>query len=179
VNIPKNIESQAKRTNNNVHVNSSALIIDSLTKLTDQYKVMHDASVNDEIKKDSTINELKEDILKQQLLIKYLQTRISNYKSENIKSEQTNRILILFNSISGILLVLSLIWLLRSPSKKKPKPDMDYILVKRTEFAGPDSIQESNSIMEQKIERLERLGNLKESGTITEEEFNRQKLEIL
>ena len=179
VNIPKNLKPHAKHEISKLPTGNSALMIDSLTSIIDKYESTELASNNELAKKDSVINLLKMEISRQQHTADDFQAKSANYKNENIKLEQTNRILILFNSLSAVLLILALLWVLKSPNNKKSAPAGDYILVKRTEFTEVNSVNEPNADMEQKIERLERLGNLKESGILTDEEFARQKQEIL
>ena len=105
---------------------------------------------------------------------KKLEGNISSFKGENLKLNQSNRILIVFNSLVAILLITSLIFFLRKIGRKK-NPSAE------TSNLGPLKKVEPARFtnFEDKLQQLERLGKLKEKSLLSEEEFIVEKQRIL
>jgi hypothetical protein len=109
--------------------------------------------------------------------IRELEKRIEGYRGENLKLDQSNRILIIFNSVVGLLLLVTLVWFLRNIGKKKGrKPAGDPVRANgSTGETGPAGFL----LLEQKLVQLERLSKLKDQGALTEDEFQRHKQQVL
>lgn len=157
-------------------------IIDSLYNLTIEYRISWEKAQATIHNRDSTMAQMQQLMQKIQSSLNEAQSKNSDFKNRNLKLDQSNRILIIFNSIVGVLLLATLVWFLRNIGKKKmtvkPKPDLvfDATTSTNTISASPKS---NNIHFENKLEQLERLGKLREKGILNDEEFNRQKQEIL
>ena len=105
---------------------------------------------------------------------KKLEDNISSFKGENLKLNQSNRILIVFNSLVAILLITSLIFFLRKIGRRKNT-------VAEATNQGPlqkvEPARFTNFV--DKLQQLERLGKLKEKSLLSEEEFIVEKQRIL
>jgi hypothetical protein len=83
---------------------------------------------------------------------------------DNLQSSHTNSILFIFNVIVGILLLVAIAWMfLRKKSDNSVK-----------KVAETNSEESDN-----RFARIEKLGNLRDKGLLTEEEFIFQKRQIL
>jgi chromosome segregation ATPase len=124
--------------------------------------------------KDMTIAGLDTLVGKQKTEIQELSKELNEYRSHNLKLDQSNRILIVFNSIVGFLLLVTLIWFVRNLGKKKSaaKPASATVTGNTGSASGIRDV-------ETKLEQLERLSRLREKGILTEEEFNFQKQQVL
>ncbi len=104
-----------------------------------------------------------------------LNTRLSQFKEHNLKLDQSNRILIVFNSIVGFLLLITLVWFVRNLGKKKSSVMPE---TKNTADKGSNAVNSLRNI-ESKLEQLERLNRLREKNILTEGEFENEKRQIL
>jgi hypothetical protein len=147
--------------------------IDSLNTVISEYKSSYEKSSLQNKVKDSFMEEMNQKMLVLQNQNNDLQRKLSNYKGENLKLDQSNRILIIFNSIVGVLLLSTLIWFLRNIGKKKSaeKNKSDTTSVIAAEVKPPLPQKNEHQYFESKLEQLEKLGKLKE--------FARQKQQIL
>src|SRR6185436_11744853 len=150
--------------------------IDSLNEVIMQVSASYQRAVNINNGKDSLIDELDAKIQKIQQLNGDLERKLKDYKGDNLKLDQSNRILIIFNAIVGVLLLTTLIWFLRNLGRRKPSPGNK--LVASDESAAVSNTKAAPSkndhqYFDLKLEQLEKLGVLKEKGVLNEEEFNR------
>jgi hypothetical protein len=83
---------------------------------------------------------------------------------DNLQSSHTNSILFIFNIIIGILLLVAIIWIFL-----RKKSDVSSIKINERNPEDSDS----------RFARIEKLGNLRDKGLLTEEEFVFQKRQIL
>ena len=122
-----------------------------------------------------TSAELRDQVIKLDDYRKNLESNATYIKNENLKLNQSNRILIVFNSFVAVLLLVTLIFFLRR-MRKKPAG----LLPTSPEgiIAGNKS-QNISVSFEDKLQQLERLGQLREKGLLSEEEFLAQKQSIL
>jgi hypothetical protein len=157
--------------------------IDSLNNEIANTKAAYEGVTLGNKRKDSIINELDVKIQKMQNINNDLEGKLSTYKGDNLKLDQSNRILIIFNAIVGVLLLTTLIWFLRNigrkktPDKNKSIPDID-ISDNSNKKIQPSS-KNDHQFFDMRLEQLEKLGELKNKGVLNEEEFNRQKQQIL
>ncbi|HKR05228.1 MAG TPA: SHOCT domain-containing protein [Bacteroidia bacterium] len=157
--------------------------IDSLNNVIVQIKEGYEKALKINQGKDSLIDELDGKILKTQQVNNDLERKLAGYKGDNLKLDQSNRILIIFNAIVGVLLLTTLIWFLRnigrkkSPGTSKPAPFNESS--SSSNLKTPTSSKNDHQYFDLKLEQLEKLGALKEKGVLNEEEFNRQKQQIL
>ena len=89
---------------------SDKSIIDSLhTVIESQYIRIDTLDSLLETEKQTT-EELREQVITIDDYRKKLEANINSFKGENLKLNQSNRILIVFNSLVAILLIISLVW---------------------------------------------------------------------
>lgn len=166
-----------------VSIKKSNLEIDSLQTVIDQYKTDYTAALRLTKSKDSLLTEMDQKILQLQNSNNDYARKLSSYKGENLKLDQSNRILIIFNSIVGVLLLSTLVWFLRNIAKKKPANNTpvtpSYEMTSTAEQATLAAAKTNHQYFENKLEQLEKLGKLKERGILTDEEFNKQKQQVL
>jgi putative oligomerization/nucleic acid binding protein len=178
---------QVKDSNSKPKTTSSALSkaqadIDSLNIVISQVKASYENAVRINKGKDSLVDEMDAKILNMQNINNDLERKLSTYKGDNLKLDQSNRILIIFNAIVGVLLLTTLIWFLRNIGRKKAPDKTKTVSV--IETAAPSNRKtpaptNDNEYFDTKLEQLEKLGVLRDKGILNEEEFNRQKQQIL
>jgi hypothetical protein len=118
--------------------------------------------------------DLREQLIKLDDYRKKLEGNVDSFKGENLKLNQSNRILIVFNSLVAVLLITSLVFFLRKIGKKKNEP-----AVLNTPSGGKLNSQVKFVNFEDKLAQLERLGKLREKQLLSEEEFIVEKQNIL
>jgi septal ring factor EnvC (AmiA/AmiB activator) len=181
------VNAQQPKTNTNAkpaaagkNIKKMEAEIDSLNGVITEYKTAYANAVAHYKQSDSIINSLDEKLSKLEHSNNDLQKKLSNFKGENLKLDQSNRILIIFNSIVGILLFSSLIWFLRNMGKKKAASQTSIHSSNGLASANESPVAVANpQYFDSKLEQLEKLGKLRERGILNEEEFNRQKQQVL
>lgn len=159
------------------------LEIDSLNNVIINFKEAYERALKINKGKDSLLDELDVKIEKTRHLNNDLERKLTGYKGDNLKLDQSNRILIIFNAIVGVLLLTTLIWFLRnigrkkSPAKINPAASGEPSAVSNIKSQSPS--KNDHQYFDMKLEQLEKLGALKEKGVLNEEEFSRQKQQIL
>ncbi|MBK6641368.1 MAG: hypothetical protein KBH11_13275 [Bacteroidia bacterium] len=122
-----------------------------------------------------TSADLRDQVIRIDDYRKKLEANINSFKGENLKLNQSNRILIVFNSLVAVLLLVTLFYFLKRIGKKKNAPASD-----TTNEAGQPSSGAINfGTFEDKLQHLERLGALKEKGLLSEAEFLLEKQRVL
>lgn len=123
-----------------------------------------------------TSAELKDQVLKMEQEQQSLVASKTDVEDENLKLNQSNRILIIFNSVVAVLLVVTLIFVLKRAGRKSPAA-FSSLPTKPVST----SINQSNKLasFEDKLAQLEKLGGLKEKGILSDEEFQDEKQRIL
>lgn len=161
-------------------------IIDSLNAVIVSFHEATAVLKADVAGKDSAIGLLNDKAVQQEGTIKNLGTKLDTYKGQNLKLDQSNRILIVFNSIVGVLLLSTLVWFLRNINRKKTKQTAAFQNISTTEINDtPPPVQQGTvsspgfQSLQNKLEQLERLSKLKEKGILNDDELNRQKQLIL
>jgi len=90
---------------------------------------------------------------------------------DNLQSSHTKKILFIFNLIIGIFLLIAAIWMF---ARKKSEP-----IVKPYNNSSASTLSVNSEGYDHKLERIEKLGNLRDKGLLTDDEFNLQKRQIL
>lgn len=98
--------------------------------------------------------------------LRFLQSELEETRSEHLQTAHTRSILFILNLLAGFFLLVALIWIFYRRRTDKP-----LLQIKRTRRNG--------ELEEDSLSRLEKLGNLREKGLLTEEEFNFQKRQLL
>ncbi|HMT28462.1 MAG TPA: hypothetical protein PKD91_04205 [Bacteroidia bacterium] len=122
-----------------------------------------------------TTADLRDQVIKLDDYRLKLEGNLNSFKGENLKLNQSNRILIVFNSLVAVLLVISLVFFLKKLGAKK-KPSGSGM---SETASGIKTGSGSFITLEEKLQQLERLGKLKEKGLLSESEFLTEKQQIL
>ncbi len=102
-----------------------------------------------------------------------LKQELNGAKGDKLQSSHTKSILFIFNLIVGIFLLIAVIWMFM---RKKSEPASKIFANTATSTFSATPTTEG---YDHKLERIEKLGNLREKGLLTEDEFNLQKRQIL
>lgn len=108
--------------------------------------------------------------------IQQLEQNLDVALNEKLRSTHTNSVLFIFIFLTGVIVLLALIWLFM----KKPAAIAHYQDTRTNleDDDDDDNDAEKNGVDHQ-LGRIEKLGSLREKGLLTEEEFNFQKRQIL
>ena len=112
--------------------------------------------------------------------VKQLEKNLEGALNEKLQSSHTNSVLFIFIFLVGIILILALIWFFM----RKPKPVVQYQDTRRDldeddEDDDEDERKSNGNGLDHQLQRIEKLGSLREKGLLTEDEFNLQKKQIL
>jgi hypothetical protein len=122
--------------------------------------------------------ELRDQVLKMEQQQKSLEASKTDVEDENLKLNQSNRILIIFNSVVAVLLVITLVFVLKRAGRKMAPPVGN--TASKPAFSS-NSNPDPNKLasFEDKLAQLEKLGGLKEKGILSDDEFQQEKQRIL
>jgi len=122
--------------------------------------------------------DLRDQILKIDDYRKKLEDNNKSFKGENLKLNQSNRILIIFNSLVAILLVITLVFFLKRLTRKKSSQQTSIDL---PQVNSSNDVNQSTRFasFEDRLMQLERLGKLREKGLLSEAEFIAEKQKVL
>lgn len=122
-----------------------------------------------------TTADLRDQVIKLDDYRLKLEGNVNSFKGENMKLNQSNRILIVFNSLVAVLLIISLVFFLKKLGSKKPSEG-------NVKSDSTDPLKPTGGsfvTLEEKLQQLERLGKLREKGLLSESEFLAEKQQIL
>ncbi len=150
------------------------LLIDSLNTMVLQLKLRQDSLLDLLRSQRESINAAEAERARLSQENKNLQAELDGAMGDNRQSNHTNSILFIFNIIVGVILLIALVWMFL---KKKSDPGER---VKRTGSYAPSIVHNNGSEQfDKELERIEKLGSLREKGLLTDDEFNLQKKQIL
>lgn len=160
----KSQSSTNTKTDRGVYFSRTRMFIDSLSmELESSIKARESLnSQNEKLKEKLEALELERNQLLEDK--SKLSSDLEEALGDNLQSSHTNSILFIFNIIVGILLLVAIIWMFL-----RKKSDVN-------RFKSNDSISEES---DSRFARIEKLGNLRDKGLLTEEEFIFQKRQIL
>jgi hypothetical protein len=101
---------------------------------------------------------------------KNLKAELNGAMGDNLQSSHTKSILFIFNVIVGVFLLIAMIWMF---GRKKSEP------LSRYSGNSGGGLSTNSEGYDHKLERIEKLGNLRDKGLLTDDEFNLQKKQIL
>jgi hypothetical protein len=153
-----------KKTDKGVYFSRTRILIDSLSfELESSLKAKESLNIqNEKLKNKLSAVELERNHLLEEK--SKLSSDLEEALGDNLQSSHTNSILFIFNIIVGILLLVAIIWMFL-----RKKSDVN-------RFTTNESITEKS---DNRFARIEKLGNLRDKGLLTEEEFIFQKRQIL
>lgn len=149
---------------------SKNFIIDSLTAEVKLLKEQNDSLLLMFNNQFGNVRKLEKEIEQAGEVNKNMEKELDVVRNDNLKSTHTGRILIIFNIIAGIILLVTMIWII---NRKKG----DFTTSSNAEAKSiPKPVSD---LMERKMERIEKLGKLRDKGLLTDDEFLLQKKQIL
>ena len=149
-----------------------AMLIDSLSSYVDYILVQQDSlkqiMQSQKERMDSSISALQEVSAENATL----QESLKDAQGDTLQSNHTNSILFIFNLGVGIFLLIALWW--RFMKKKSDGERED------DEVSSKSNVKVSkDESFDHKLDRIQKLGSLRDKGLLTDEEFNLQKSQIL
>ena len=97
-----------------------------------------------------------------------LNVALEESKGDTLQSSHTSSVLFVFNIVVAVILLIALIWMFSSRKKTER-------VVRGTVYTSPISTES----LDYRMDRIEKLGSLREKGLLTDEEFSLQKKQIL
>lgn len=147
------------------------MIIDSLVSTMDLIRLQQDSMRRMLRQQTTRMEELTAENFKIKEENTNLKSELEDARGDNLQSSHTNSVLFIFNVAVGIFLLIALIWMFMR-KKGDDRPDNG-----SNAASSRKKVVEEN--FENKLERIQKLGNLRDKGLLTEEEFNLQKRQIL
>lgn len=150
-----------------------SVLIDSLASFVDYILVQQDSlkqSMRSQKERlDSSYSALEE-VSAENVKLK---ESLKDAEGDTLQSNHTNSILFIFNVIVGIFLLIALLWMFTKKRSDGDEKNDDEVLHRKNSKSGQDEN------FEHKLDRIQKLGNLRDKGLLTDEEFNLQKSQIL
>jgi hypothetical protein len=149
-----------------------AMLIDSLSSFVDYILVQQD-SLKQIIKSqkermDSSISALQE-VRAENATLK---ESLKDAQGDTLQSNHTNSILFIFNLGVGIFLLIALLWMFMKKKSDGEREDDEVSSKSNVKVSKDESF-------DHKLDRIQKLGSLRDKGLLTDEEFNLQKSQIL
>lgn len=153
-------------------VDRRAMLIDSLSSFVDYILIQQDSlkqiMQSQKERMDSSISALEEVSAENAKL----KESLKDAQGDTLQSNHTNSILFIFNVGVGIFLLIALLWMFMKKKSDGERED-DEVSSKSN---GKVSKDEN---FDHKLDRIQKLGSLRDKGLLTDEEFNLQKSQIL
>jgi hypothetical protein len=102
-----------------------------------------------------------------------LKESLKDAQGDTLQSNHANSILFIFNVIVGIFLLIALLWMFTKKRGDGDDRNVDDATNQKNSRPGQDEN------FEYKLDRIQKLGSLRDKGLLTDEEFNLQKSQIL
>jgi len=165
-----------KQTTNQPRKSADKMAIDSLNEVISNLDQSLRKSESAYKEQKLTNADLKDQVSKLEQYKKKLEENNQDFKGENLKLNQSNRILIIFNSLVAVLLVITLVFFLKRLSRKKTPNE---VVTHTPVTNGEPSSSTRFASFEDRLLQLERLGKLREKGLLSEAEFVAEKQKVL
>ncbi len=123
--------------------------------------------LNDGLQKESSLRDEMQELRE---INENYKTELDLSKGQQLQTSHTSSILLIFNVIAGIILLITIFWFYAR--KKTPEEDSE-------EEVNKPSSSVTKDFVETRMDRIEKLGRLRDKGLLTEEEFQMQKKQIL
>ncbi len=148
------------------------LIIDSLTAGMEKMQFREDSILRILRQQEEKISSSTAEITSLRDENGKLKARLEDAQGDQLQSSHTNSILFIFNVGVAIFLLIALLWMFL---RRKNEEEGTSPALPRRKAAR--SGEEEN--FDHKLERIQKLGSLRDKGLLTEDEFNVQKKQIL
>lgn len=154
-------------------IDRRSVLIDSLASFVDYILVQQDSLKqimrSQKERLDSSLSTL-EQVSAENVKLK---ESLVDAQGDTLQSNHTNSILFIFNVIVGLFLLIAMLWMfMKKRNDEDDKNDFDSP-IKRKSKSNQDEF------FDHKLDRIQKLGNLRDKGLLTDEEFNLQKSQIL
>ena len=149
-----------------IYLNRSALL-DSLFTMQIKFSKMEDSLKTLMRQQKEEIKNLKEEANQLRAANTRINQDLGESKGDNLQSAHTNSVLFIMNLCVGLILLLTLLWMFFKRKDQSRGNIKNYTSGISTES------------LEYRLDRIEKLGHLKEKGLLTDEEFTLQKKQIL
>lgn len=151
-----------------------AIIIDTLSARLDRVTVARDTLLRAARRNEEAATRVKEELARLRTENKTLKEQLEESRGDNLQSAHTNSVLFIFNLVVGLFLLLALLWLfVKRKSEGANMPPVRKAQVQE-EVKAPLEVQ-----FDHKLDRIQKLGGLRDKGLLTDEEFIVQKKQIL
>lgn len=154
-----------------VYVDRRAVLIDSLNNYISQLSIRQDSLQRVLRKQGEAIDETSRKAAQVEEENRRLKSRLEEARGDNLQSSHTNSILFIFNVGVGIFLLIALIWMFMRRRNDEEGEEQPPHPTKR-KINGEENF-------DFKLDRIQKLGSLREKGLLTDDEFNIQKKQIL
>lgn len=160
----KSQNSTNTKTGRGVYFSRTRMFIDSLSLELESSIRAREAlnSKNEKLKEKLSALELERNQLREEK--SKLSSDLEEALGDNLQSSHTNSILFIFNIIVGLFLLVAIVWM---------------FLRKKSDVLSSSVIGTNSEESDSRFARIEKLGNLRDKGLLTEEEFVFQKRQIL
>ena len=149
-----------------------AMLIDSLSSYVDYILVQQDSlkqiMQSQKERMDSSISALQEVSAENATL----QESLKDAQGDTLQSNHTNSILFIFSLGVGIFLLIALLWMFMKKKSDGEREDDEVSSKSNVKVSKDESF-------DHKLDRIQKLGSLRDKGLLTDEEFNLQKSQIL
>lgn len=146
------------------------LIIDSLEARIEEQELRQDSLIRELQLREERLNGAKAEMEKLRSDSASLRAELEAANGDKLQSSHTSSVLFIFNVGVGIFLLIAIIWMFM---RRRNEDDYgDGNPGKRTAVAEDENF-------DHKLDRIQKLGNLRDKGLLTEDEFNFQKKQIL
>ena len=149
---------------------SKSLINDSLQRLVISAELAKDSLVNITSEQEARLQTMEMQVRKLSEENKNVSNELENANGDKLQSSHTNSILYIFLVIVAILLLITLVWM----TGKKKFRDTDKIASNGYAINGSHEVYAPVPALDHRLDRIEKLGNLRDKGLLTDEEFDLQ-----
>jgi len=171
--IRKSTTLKAVPVKNNAPVfDRRALLIDSLSAMIFDMEAKEDSLYRVMKLQNEKIDDASKEMEAMKKENAALKLQLEDAQGDNLQSSHTNSILFIFNIGVGIFLLIGIIWMFmrkRGDAESEENPA-------RGDRRKTGSAEEN---FDHKLDRIQKLGNLRDKGLLTDDEFNLQKRQIL
>ncbi len=152
-----------------------SLIIDSLSDRLMQMEIRMDSMAGAFVSQKQKLNVAVSEMEKLQKEKASLELKLKEAQGDNLQSSHTNSVLFIFNVGVGVFLLIALIWMFMRKRTEEEEAE------KETELsAAPKRMSgHDDTYFDHKLDRIQKLGGLRDKGLLTDDEFNLQKKQIL
>lgn len=157
-------------------------IMQVIANISSERDSFHNIALNFE--KQVLINEAQADSTVN--VVAKMKSELDNMTAENTKLNSRNVALLIFNCIVIVILIITFILFIKKPSAKNSKPATPRTVANPANGKPEEPVVKISSFgimstdsIENKLEQIERLANLREKGFLTSEEFEVQKQQII